>query len=134
MRRLMLFWPLFLALVLVGCEDGVFEPVPGTGGDTREVLLERTSSEQLIAGNSFTVRATVTDDGSPVAAGTDVIFTAVNSGFVSRSTSPANPVPTVGTAGTAEATVSTVDTDGSITVTATAGTASDTKTFSLVAR
>ncbi|MCZ6650108.1 MAG: hypothetical protein O7D35_05510, partial [Acidobacteria bacterium] len=125
-RPLFPVFALSLALVLVGCEDGEFTPVdPPNGGGTQEVLLELTSPEPLTAGNPFTVRATVTEDGAPVVL-TDVAFTAVNGISESRPVIP-DLVQTAIVLGTADTTVSTSPTDRSMTVTATAGTASDVK-------
>jgi len=132
MRRLFLVFALSLALVLVGCEDGEFTAVDPPGGGTREVVLELTSSEPLTAGDPFTVRATVTENGEPVVL-TDVAFTAVNGTSESRLVSP-SVVQTAVILGTADTTVNTAATDRSITVTATAGTASDVQTYTLVAR
>ena len=131
MRRLFLICT--LALVMVGCEDGEFTPVdPPNGGGTQEVLLELTSPEPLTAGDPFTVRATVTENGEPVVL-VDVDFTAVNGISESRPVIP-SVVQTALILGTAETTVSTAVTDRSITVTASSGTASDVKIFTLVAR
>ncbi|TDI29776.1 MAG: hypothetical protein E2P03_09765 [Acidobacteria bacterium] len=131
MRRLFLICT--LALVMVGCEDGEFTPVDSpNGGGTQEVLLELTSPEPLTAGDPFTVRATVTENGEPVVL-VDVDFTAVNGISESRPVIP-SVVQTALILGTAETTVSTAVTDRSITVTASSGTASDVKIFTLVAR
>ena len=131
MRRIFLVWALFLALALAGCEDGEFVDPPA-GGGTQEVLLELTTSGELTAGNPFTVRATVTEDGNP-APGISVAFTAVNASSEDKFISP-NPVQTAIILGTADTTVNTAATDRTITVTATATTASDVNTFTLVAR
>lgn len=133
MRRLFLICALSLALVMVGCEDGEFTPVdPPNGGGTQEVLLELTSPEPLTAGDPFTVRATVTENGEPVVL-VEVAFTAVNGISESRPVIP-SVVQTALILGTAETTVSTSPADRSITVTANSGTASDVKIFTLVAR
>ncbi len=131
MRRLFLALALSLALVLVGCEDGEFD-APDGGSDTREVVLELTSSEPLTAGDPFTIRATVTENGEPVVL-VDVTFTAVNGTSETRVVSP-SVVQTVIILGTADTTVSTAPSDRSITVTASSGTASDVETYTLVAR
>lgn len=131
-RRVSLVPAMLLALALVGCEEGEFTPPADGGGSTQEILLELTSALPLIAGNPFTVRATYTEDGNPVP-GIDVTFTAVNASAESKFISP-NPVKTAVILGTADTTVSTAATDRSITVTATAGSASDSKTFSLQAQ
>ncbi len=132
MRRLFLLFALSLALVLVGCEDGEFTPVdsPDNGG-TREIVLVLDTAEPLTAGNSFTVTATVTEDGNPVPS-ISVNFTAVTASSQTRIFT-VNPVETALISGTAETTVITNLADRSITVTASAGTASDAKTFTLEA-
>jgi hypothetical protein len=130
-RRISLAFTLSLALFLVGCEDGEFD-APDSGGGTQEVVLELTTAEPLTAGNPFTVRATVTDDGNP-AAGIPVAFTAVNASSEDKFISP-NPVQTALILGTADTTVNTAATDRTITVTATAATASDSLTVTLQAR
>ena len=130
MRRLFPVFALSLALVLVGCEDGEFTP-SADGGGTQEVLLELRSPEPLIAGNTFDVRATVTEDGNPVPF-ISVNFTAVTANSQTRIFT-VNPVETALISGTAETKVITNLADRSITVTASAGTASDAKTFTLEA-
>ncbi|TDI43010.1 MAG: hypothetical protein E2P00_05725 [Acidobacteria bacterium] len=128
MRRLFLICT--LALVMVGCEDGVFEPVdPPAGGGTQELLLELTSPEPLTAGDPFTVRATVTEDGTPVPF-IGVEFTAVNASSQEKFVSPST-VQTALVLGTADTTVSTAADDRSITITATASTSSDVLTVTL---
>lgn len=134
MRRFFTAGTLLLALALVGCDDdGEFTPVdPPAGGSTQEVLLELTTPGDIPAGNPFTVRATVTEDGNPVPF-IDVFFTAVNASSEEKFISPST-VSTAIILGTADTTVNTTATDRSITVTATASTASDVITVTLQPR
>jgi len=120
MRVLAIMTAVLLAGFLVGCEEG--EAIDIDPGTSTDIALVVTTPNPGTAGDTVSVRATITVEGE-VVAGVDVTFTAVNQNQETRPPS-LSPVQT-SILGFADTDFATLRADRTLTITATTGSASN---------